>query len=105
MSEDVIRWLEGVRDLPCGPVLQLFVEQVSALDPAIETEVGAFGLHFRLAGSPLCELSVFGQLFIARVGREQAVEYRIRRHDGVLEALDRILRELHATELRPAELA
>jgi hypothetical protein len=105
MPEHVQRWLEGVRDLPCGPVLQLFVEQVTALDPAIETEVGAFGLHFRIAGSPLCEISVFGQLFIARVGREQAVEYRVRRHDGVVEALDRILRELQQAAPRTPEPA
>jgi hypothetical protein len=102
MPEHVLRWLDGVRDLPCGPVLQLFVEQVTALDPAIETEVGAFGLHFRIASSPLCEISVFGQLFIARIGREQAVEYRIRGHDGAMEALDRILRELQSSARSPA---
>ena len=97
MPEHVQRYLDEIRDLPCAPVLQLFVQQVAALDAAIETEVGAFGLHFRIGGTLLCEVSVFGELFIARVGRDQAVEYRVRRHDGALEALDRILRELHTT--------
>ncbi len=96
MSEAVLQYLEEIRDLPCAPLVRLVVEQVCALDAHVEAEVGAYGLQLRCGGRSLCELSVFGELFIARVGSEQAVEYRVRRHEVAFEVLDRILRELES---------
>jgi hypothetical protein len=52
------------------------------------------------AGALLCELSVFGELFIARVGSEQAVEYRVRGHAVACAALEHIQREFLARAAR-----
>lgn len=99
MSDGVVQYLEEIQDLPCAALVRLVVEQICALDAGIEAEVGAYGLRFRIGDRQLCELSVFGELFIARVGSDQAVEYRVRRHDVAFEVLDRILRDhqLHVT--------
>jgi hypothetical protein len=70
---------------------------VCRLDAGIETQVGAYGVQFSRGGRTLCELSVFGELFIARVGRDQTVEYRVRNHAAALEALDRILVEIQTS--------
>jgi hypothetical protein len=101
MFDEVWSYLEEIRDLPCTPLLRALVEQLCALDAGLEPQVGAFGISFRVAGEPLCELSVFGELFIARVGREQVLEYRVRSHAVMLAALDRILHELHAGSSLP----
>jgi hypothetical protein len=92
VPDEVWTFLDAIRDLECAPLVRLVVEQVCALGQ-VETEVGAFGVRFRCGESPLCELSVFGELFIARVGPDQAVEFRVRHSRTALAALDRILRE------------
>jgi len=94
MSDGVLRYLEEIQDLPCAALVRLVVEQICALDAGVEAEVGAYGLRFRIGERQLCELSVFGELFIARVGQDQAVEYRVRRHEVAFEVIDRILRDL-----------
>jgi hypothetical protein len=92
---DLERYLEEVRDLPCAPLLQVLCEQVRDLDAGSSCEIGAFGVRFRIGESVLCEFSVFGALFIARVGPDQAVDYRVRDAATAAAALDHIVR-VHA---------
>jgi len=94
MPDGVLRYLEEIQDLPCAALVRLVVEQICALDAEVHADVGAYGLRFHIGERQLCELSVFGELFIARVGSDQAVEYRVRRHDVAFEVLDRVLRDL-----------
>jgi hypothetical protein len=96
VREALRQYLDEIQDLDCAPLLELLVTQVSGLDPEIDSEVGAFGVRFAWHGVPLCELSVFGALFIARVGRDHAVEYRVRGRAAALEALDHVLRSFVA---------
>ena len=70
---EIQTYLDETRDLACAPLLRLLVQQVSSLGPDVEPEVGAYGVRFKLGGRLLCELSVFGELFIARVGPHQAL--------------------------------
>ena len=101
---EVQTYLDEIRDLPSAPLLEFLVQQVRALDPEVRAEVGAFGLRLKLGEGLLCELSVFGELFIARVGPQQAVEYRVRGREVALAALDHVLRdyvELRAAARRP----
>ncbi len=104
MLDPVRIFLQERAELECAPLLLSVVDQICQLDADVEAEAAAFGIRFHLDGVLLCEISVFGDLFIVRVGPEQAVEYRVRSRDVALEALDRILREY--TDLvceRPAE--
>lgn len=87
------RYFEEIRELPCAALLELVARRISAFGDDVETEVGPLGVRFRVRGRSLCELSVFGELFIARVGPRQAVEYRVRNEDIALQALDHVLRE------------
>jgi hypothetical protein len=96
MPDTVRVFLDELRDLRCAPLLRSLVESVCNLDPDVEPELAAFGIRFRHRGVLLGEVSVFGELFIVRVGSEQAVEYRVRSRSVALEALDRILREYGA---------
>jgi hypothetical protein len=105
MHDAVLEFLAELRDLSCAPLLRSLVESVCGLDSEVQPELAAFGIRFRYRGGMLCEISVFGELFIVRVGREQAIEYRVRSRAVALEALDRILREygalLHAAAEEP----
>jgi hypothetical protein len=107
MPDSVQAFLDELQDLGCAPLLRSFTDSVCGLDPEVQPELAAFGIRFRYQGELLCEVSVFGELFIVRVGREQAIEYRVRSRAVALEALDRILREygvlLEATNLMAAE--
>ncbi len=93
MSESVAVYLDEIQDLECAPLLGRFVRRVLAIEPALEPEIGAFGLRFRDALGIVCEISVFGALFLVRLGREQAVEYRVRTTETACEALDALLRQ------------
>jgi len=93
MLEAVRRFLDERGDLGCAPLLAMLVEQICGLDPEVEAEATAFGIRFHYRGALLVEISVFGALFIVRVGREQAIEYRVRGRTVALEALNRILEE------------
>ena len=106
MRDAVRAFLDERGELRCAPLLRSMVDQVCALDPDVDAEVAAFGIRFHHRGVLLGEISVFGELFIVRVGREQAVEYRVRGREVALEALDRMLRE-YGDRLQdaPAELA
>lgn len=90
---DVQTYLDEIQDLACAPLLRLLTEQVLGLDPEVQPEAGTFGLRFRLADRLLCEFSVFGEMFIARVGPHGAVEYRVRSLDVARAALHDVLRE------------
>jgi hypothetical protein len=89
--------LPEIDDLACAPLLRLLTEEVLRLDAAVQPEVGAYGVRFRLGERLLCEFSVFGELFIARIGPQSAVEYRVRSlevarvvlHEVLCEYLDR----------------
>jgi hypothetical protein len=93
MRESLVGYFDEVRDLGCAPLLRAVVEQVAALDAELDVEVGPFGLRFQQGGALLCEFSVFGELFIARVGQEQAVEYRVRGPAVACAALEHVQRE------------
>jgi hypothetical protein len=97
---DVQTYLDEFRDLACAPLLRLLTEQVLGLDADVQPEAGTFGLRFRFADRLLCEFSVFGEMFIARVGPHGAVEYRVRSLDVAREALHGVLREF--VQLRAA---
>ena len=102
MLEAVQRFLEERGELGCAPLLRMLVEQICSLDPQLEAEATAFGIRFHYRGALLGEISVFGALFIVRVGREQAIEYRVRGRAVALEALNRILEEYGALLQAPA---
>jgi len=95
-------YLEDVRDLACAPLLRILCQQVHDLDPEPQCEIGAFGVRFRLDERVVCELSVFGALFIARVGPDQAVDYRVRDTAAAAAALDHIVRVHAALRAAPA---
>lgn len=93
MHDELRAYLREVQDLECAPLLEMLVTRVADLDAALDAEVGAFGVRFVRGGVTLCEFSVFGELFIARVGSDHAVEYRVRSRAVALAALDHVLRE------------
>jgi hypothetical protein len=102
---DVQSYLDEVQDLSCAPLLRLLLRQVAALDPELQSDIGHYGVRFRWGERTLCEFSVFGELFIARVGPHGAVEYRVRDADVAFAALDHVLRdylELRAGSARGA---
>jgi hypothetical protein len=90
---DLQGYLDEVQDLPCAPLLCLLLRQVAALDPELQSDAGSYGMRFRFGERTLCEFSVFGELFIARVGPHGAVEYRVRDAEVAFAALDHVLRE------------
>jgi len=90
MSE-LHEWLDETVQGPCERLLRRFVTPVSQLDPEVQADVGAFGVRFRIPQGVLCELSVFGELFIVRVGGQGSVEYRVRDASIAMQALDHIL--------------
>ena len=83
-------FLSGVGDMPVAPLFAMLARQVALLD--VETIVHPFAVQFIHAGVTLCELSVYGALFIVRVGPSLAVEYRVRNEEVALLALDHVLR-------------
>ena len=86
-------FLDGIGELPCSALVATLAAQVAGLGPDVETDVEPFSLRFRVQERTLCELSVYGELFIVRVGQAAAVEYRVRDADVALRALDQVLRE------------
>lgn len=83
-------FLDETREVPAARLLALFARQVACL--GVEPVVGPLGVQFRDGESTLCELSLYGELFIARVGPGLAVEYRVRSDEVALMALDHVLR-------------
>ena len=83
-------FLAGVGDMPVAPLFTMLARQVAMLD--VETRVHPFAVQFQQAGVTLCELSVYGALFIVRVGPSLAVEYRVRNEEVAFLALDHVLR-------------
>ncbi len=67
--------------------------QISGLGSDVRAEVEPLAVRMRVGEETLCELSIYGQLFIARCGPGLAVEYRVRDEEVALRALDEILRE------------
>ena len=97
MSE-LREWIEQTASGECAQLLEHFVAPLMNLGGDVRADVGSFGARFTVAGGVLCELSVFGELFIVRVGRDRAVEYRVRQEAIALQALDHILQ--HYVELQ-----
>ena len=57
----------------------------------MQADVGSFGARLHGPAGLLCELTVFGELFIVRVGGDQSVEYCVRNESSALLALDQVL--------------
>jgi len=83
-------FLDDTREMPAARLCALFARQVAAL--GVEPVVGPLGVQFRHGETTLCELSLYGELFIARVGPGLAVEYRVRNEAIAFQALDHVLR-------------
>ena len=83
-------FLAGTGDMPVAPLFAMLARQVALL--GVETIVHPFAVQFHQAGVTLCELSVYGELFIVRVGPSLAVEYRVRNEEVAFLALDHVLR-------------
>ncbi len=90
MPAELEAFLAGVGDMPVAPLFAMLARQVAMLD--VETIVHPFAVQFQHAGVALCELSVYGALFIVRVGPSLAVEYRVRNEEVAFLALDHVLR-------------
>ena len=90
---DLATFVDEYRDLPRAHLLETMLLQIAALGSDVRAEVEPLAVRFRVRESILCELSIYGQLFIARCGPGLAVEYRVRDEDVALRALDQILRE------------
>lgn len=90
---DLAAFLADTGDMPNAALLQKLSQQIAALGPDVRCEIEPFALRFRVKDHVLCELSVYGELFIARVGPGLAVEYRVRGERVALQALDLVLRE------------
>ena len=95
-------FLAEVREMRCAPLLALMTRGIAALGPDVEPEVVSFGVRYRVGGQALCELSVFDDLFIARVGPRAAIEFRVRDETIALQALDGVVREYTRSAHRPA---
>jgi len=91
-------WITETASGECAALLGRFVTPLMDLGAGVQADVGSFGARFYVGDTVLCELSVFGELFIVRVGSEQTVEYRVRRETVALQALDHILQ--HYMELQ-----
>jgi hypothetical protein len=86
-------FLTGIRELSCADLVAKLALQIAALGPDVDTEIGPFTVRFRVRGRTLCELSVYGELFIVRSGPASAVEYRVRHEEVAWRALEEVLRE------------
>ena len=65
-------------ELPCAVPLRQFVTALGAFEPPVSAEPLSLGLRFRTpAGAVFCEISVFSELFLVRVGGD-AMEFRVR---------------------------
>src|SRR5262245_58152515 len=91
MHEPLLAYLREIADLPCAPLLLQFVASATAIEPKLRIETGAFGLRFHAADVLFCEISVFGELFLVRVGADRAAEYRVRSPGTAAAALDALL--------------
>jgi hypothetical protein len=96
-------FLDETREMPAAPLFALLARQIAAL--GVEPVVGSLGVQFRHGESTLCELSLYGELFIARVGRHLAVEYRVRDEDIAFQALDHVLRAYVDCRAEPTSAA
>jgi hypothetical protein len=90
---DLGSFLDEIGELHHARLVTTLAEQVAALGPDVEVEVEPLMLRFHVREQTLCELSVYGELFIVRVGPAAAVEYRVRNEEVALRALDQVLRE------------
>lgn len=94
-------WISETAQGSCAQLLSRFVTPLSQLDPAMQADIGSFGARFRIPQGVLCELSVFGELFIVRVGSQGSVEYRVRDSVVAMQALDHILRRYVGLKAAP----
>jgi len=88
---EVQHLLDDVAELPCAPVLRQFLAVLAAFEPALGAEPMSLGLRFRAPAGPVfCEVSVFSELFLVRVGGD-AMEFRVRTLDAARAALDALV--------------
>ena len=90
---DLSSFVDEYRDLPRAHLLETLLLQIATLGTDVQSEVEPLAVRFRVNDVILCELSMYGQLFIVRCGPGLAVEYRVRDEDVALRALDQILHE------------
>jgi hypothetical protein len=93
VRDDLRDWLAEAGDSDAVAALAVLVDGVTALVPEPTCDIGTYGARFYLGRGVLCEVSVFGALFIVRVGPQQSVEYRVRDLPTALEALDHVVRQ------------
>ena len=91
LMDDVQRLLDDVQELSCAVPLQQFVTALSAFEPPLMPEPMGLGLRFRTPGGVVfCEISVFSELFLVRVGGD-TMEFRVRTVDAARAALDALV--------------
>ena len=90
---DLRSFLDEYRDLPQAHLLETVLLQITGLGDDVHADVEPLAVRVRVGASPLCEVSIYGQLFIVRCGPSLAVEYRVRDEDVAWRALDQVLRE------------
>jgi len=90
---DLRSFLDGIGELHHAGLVTILAEQVAGLGPDVQVEVEPLMLRFHVREQTLCELWVYGELFIVRVGPAAVVEYRVRNEEVALRALDQVLRE------------
>ena len=94
--------LEEIQDVPCAVLFTLVARQIANLDTEVSAEVRPLGVLFRYRQTNLCELSLYGELFLARVGPGLAMEVRVRSEELALLVLDQALRTfLRAPDSQP----
>lgn len=87
-------FLGEIRDVPCAALFALVARQLAGLDADVQVEVRPLGLLFRYQQESLCELSLYGELFLARLGPGLSVEVRVRSQELAALVLDQVLRHL-----------
>jgi len=100
MSE-LHEWIHETAQGSCGQLLDRFITPLLQLDPRLQADIGSFGARFSVPQGVLCELSVFGELFIVRVGSQGSVEYRVRDAEVAMQALDHILQRYVSLQVAP----
>lgn len=89
--DEVERLLADMMELPCAVPLRQFVTALGAFEPPLSAEPLSLGLRFRTpAGAVFCEISVFSELFLVRVGGD-AMEFRVRTPEAARAALDALV--------------
>ncbi len=90
---DLQAFLDEYRELPGASLLETVLTQITGLGADVHAEIEPLAVRVRVGDATLCEVSIYGALFIVRCGPGLAVEYRVRDEDVAWRALDQVLRE------------